>query len=56
MKDNPVIERIREARHRISEECGHSTKRLVERYIRMQKKHAGRMIDTHAAATTTEAA
>ncbi|MCX7002627.1 MAG: hypothetical protein NTV22_05060 [bacterium] len=51
MKDNPVIERVRAARHRISKECGHSTKRLVERYIRMQKKHAGRMIDPHAATT-----
>ena len=56
MKDNPVIKRVREARHSISKECGHDTKRLVERYMRMQKKHADRMLDAHTVGTTPKAA
>ncbi len=44
MKDNPVIVRIREARHRISEACGHNPKRLVEYYMERQEKHAERLL------------
>ncbi len=38
MISDPVIDRIREARHKISEECGHDPKKLVEYYIRRQNK------------------
>lgn len=33
MKDDPTISRIREARHRISEKCGHDPQKLVEYYL-----------------------
>ena len=36
---------IREVRHRISEECGHDPKRLVERYMKLQEeKHGHRLV------------
>jgi hypothetical protein len=35
---DPTIERIREARHRISEKCGHDPKRLVEYYMKLQEE------------------
>ena len=43
MKDDPVIRRIREVRHRISEECGHDPEKLVAYYIKRQKKHPERL-------------
>ncbi len=44
MKENPIIKEVRAARHRISEECGHDTKRLLERYQRMaaERKASGK--------------
>ena len=44
IKDDPVIERIREVRHRISAEFGHDTKRLIDHYIELQKKYADRLV------------
>ena len=44
MRDDPVIARIREARHRISEVCGHDPKRLVEYYLNRQKEHPERLM------------
>lgn len=38
MKDDPAIGRVREARHRISEECGHDPKRLVAYYLERQRQ------------------
>ena len=38
MKNDPVISRIRAARHRISEECGHDPKKLVAYYMERQKR------------------
>jgi hypothetical protein len=46
MKDDPTISRIREARHQISERCGHDSKRLVEYYIRLQERHRDRLVAT----------
>lgn len=43
-KDDPVIARIREARHRISEECGHDPYKLVARYIEVQKHYKGQLL------------
>jgi hypothetical protein len=44
-KDDPTITRIREARHRISEECGHDPQRIVEYYAKLQKKYQDRIIN-----------
>ena len=45
MQPDSVISRIREARHRISEKCGHDPKRLVEYYMRLQEeKYADRLV------------
>ena len=38
MKDDPVIERIRHLRQKISQEHGHSTERLIKHYQEMEKK------------------
>ena len=43
-KDDPTISRIREARHEISEECGHDPQRVVEYYAELQKKYKHRII------------
>jgi hypothetical protein len=42
-EDDPVIKRIRDARHKISEKFGHDPRRLVAHYIELQKKHADRL-------------
>lgn len=34
--DDPIVDEVRQARHEISAEHGHDTRRLVEHYIRMQ--------------------
>lgn len=44
MKDDPTILRIREARHKISERCGHDPKRLVEYYMKLQEQHRDRLV------------
>jgi hypothetical protein len=41
--DDPTIARVREARHRISEACGHDPQRLVDYYIELQKKYEHRL-------------
>ena len=38
MQPDPTLARIREARRRISEKCGHDPKRLVEYYIQLQER------------------
>ena len=44
MKPDPTIAKIREARHRISEKCGHDPKKLVEYYMKLQEeKYADRL-------------
>ncbi len=44
MQADPTVERIRKTRHKISEECGHDTKKLVEYYMRYQEKFPKRLI------------
>jgi hypothetical protein len=45
MNPDPTIARIREARHRISAQCGHDPKRLVEYYMKLQEeKYADRLV------------
>ena len=38
MKEDQTIERIRKARHEISEQCDHNPKKLTEYYKDYQKK------------------
>lgn len=44
MIDDPVIQRIREARHRISEKCDHDPQKLVDYYVELQKKYEDRLL------------
>jgi len=44
MKDDPTIMRIREVRHRISKKYNHDPKKIVEYYIKLQKKHQNRLL------------
>jgi len=39
MKDDKIILRIREARHRISAKFGHDIEKMVKYYVRKQGKH-----------------
>jgi hypothetical protein len=39
MKPDPIIDQIREVRHRISEEFGHDPARLVEHYMKLEKEN-----------------
>jgi hypothetical protein len=41
--DSPMV-RVRKARCQISEECGHDPKRLVEYYMKLQERHADRLV------------
>ena len=54
MKNDPAMERIREARRRISAAVGHDPKRLVERYIRLQKRHGDRLVGGRKPGTRPE--
>ena len=47
MLPDPTIARIREARHRISEKCGHDPRKLVEYYLALQEEqYADRLVKT----------
>lgn len=43
MKDDPTIQAVRDARHRISEKVGHDPRKLVEHYRRLQERHRERL-------------
>jgi hypothetical protein len=43
MHPNPVVEEVREIRHRISERFGHDPRRLVEYYRGKLKEYADRL-------------
>jgi hypothetical protein len=55
MKDDPTIARIREARHKISERCGHDAKRLVEHYMKLQERHRERLLSEPSEQASTAA-
>ena len=44
MKDDPTIQRIRKARHKISEQFDHDPEKLVAHYIECQKEHEDRLL------------
>ena len=49
MKQNlsdPVIDEIREVRHRISARFGHDPTQIVAFYVEMQKQYQDRLIET----------
>jgi hypothetical protein len=41
---DPVIDEIREVRHRISQRCGHDAHKLVAYYIALQERCRDRLI------------
>jgi hypothetical protein len=43
-RPDPVIDEIREVRHRISERFGHDPERLVAYYMEMQEQYRDRLI------------
>jgi hypothetical protein len=45
-QNDPVIDEIREVRHRISQRLDHDPARLVAYYMEMQEEYRDRMIDT----------
>jgi hypothetical protein len=44
MKDDPTIEAVRDARHRISELVDHDPRKLIEHYRQLQKRHQDRLV------------
>ena len=44
MKKDPAIERIRKARHQISEKYGHDTRAFITHYRDMETKYADRIV------------
>jgi hypothetical protein len=56
MEYDPIIDQIREVRHRISEEFGHDPTRLVEHYMKLEREHfADRLVRPVNAQPETEA-
>jgi len=51
---DPVIDEIREERHRISERFDHDPERLVAYYIELQQRYEDRLIDTSKAFDQTD--
>lgn len=54
MKDDPAIEAVREARHRISESIDHDPRKLVEHHRHLQKCHRERIEAQPANRTESE--
>ena len=44
MKPDPIIDAIREVRHRISASVGHDARTLVEHYRQLQARHSHRVL------------
>lgn len=53
---DPVIDRILEVRHRISEEFGHDTAKLVAHYMELQEQHRDRLVRSEPVAPGKSAA
>lgn len=41
---DPTIDRIRQVRHEISEECDHDPQKLVAHYLKYQEQFADRLL------------
>ncbi len=44
MKSDPVLDRVRRARHEISARFGHDPKKLTAYYMERQRRHEGRLV------------
>ena len=53
-QNDPVIDEIREVRHRISARFGHDPARLVAYYLEFQKQYQDRLIETEKTAERTD--
>jgi hypothetical protein len=51
---DPVIDEIREVRHRISARFDHDPSRLVAYYMELQKRYQDRLIQTERSAELTK--
>lgn len=52
-QSDPVIDEVREVRHRISERFGHDPARLVAYYMELQAQFRDRLLDTPKPAEST---
>jgi|WetSurMetagenome_2_1015567.scaffolds.fasta_scaffold2162780_1 hypothetical protein len=50
MQADPIIDQIREVRHRISEQCGHDAKTIVEYYMNLDQTEYAERVKTSEAA------
>jgi hypothetical protein len=48
MKDDPTIQAVRQARHRISASVGHDPRKLVVYYRKLQVQHRERLVSQPA--------
>jgi hypothetical protein len=46
-KQDVVIARIREVRHRISEQYGHDPQRIIAYYLELQQQFTERLLEDH---------
>jgi hypothetical protein len=53
-QSDPVIDEIREVRHRISARFDHDPARLVAYYIELQRQHQDRLIKTEKTAEPSD--
>lgn len=53
-QSDPVIDEIRDVRHRISARFGHDPERLVAYYMELQKQYEDRLIKAEKDAEQTE--
>ena len=44
--NDPIIERIREARHQISAEHTHDPEKVVAYYVELQKRYSQRLVES----------
>jgi hypothetical protein len=54
MKDDPTIQAVRDARHRISGMVGHDPRKLVEHYRQLQERHRERLVSQPTQRPETE--
>ena len=54
-KDDPAIQAVREARHRISEAVEHDPRKLIEHYRQLQGRHRERIIAQPKQSSGTDA-
>lgn len=56
-KQDAVITRIREVRHRISKQCGHDPQRLIAHYLELQQQFTEQLLaDNHIHTSETHPA